>query len=153
MNKDTNWSFDANGSPIEIKNSDFLSDPEKMRDFKKLSKTEFLAFYSYVTEEEYDNTVERDEKRGVRVSNILEKTTNKFIFDEKEMTFFQKNKLNGWCIVLGTTGDCSGEENVGKFTEFQVSDGTIGNRSSSSDHYFLEDAMKECIRFNEEMSE
>ena len=59
MNKDTNWSFDANGSPIEIKNSDFLSDPEKMRDFKKLSKTEFLAFYSYVTEEEYDNTVEK----------------------------------------------------------------------------------------------
>ena len=59
MNKDTNWSFDANGSPIEIKNSDFLSDPEKMRDFKKLSKPEFLAFYSYVTEEEYDNTDER----------------------------------------------------------------------------------------------
>ena len=75
-------------------------------------------------------------------------TTNKFIFDEKEMTFFQKDKPNGWCIVLGKTGDCSGEENIGKFTEFQVSDGTKGNRSESSDHYFLDEAIKECIEFN-----
>lgn len=34
----------------------FLSDAEKMRDFKELSKEEFLASYSYLTEEEYDNT-------------------------------------------------------------------------------------------------
>ncbi|MBS5863367.1 MAG: hypothetical protein KIC54_01595 [Clostridium sp.] len=34
----------------------FLSDEEKMKDFKKLSKNEFLDSYSYLTEEEYDNT-------------------------------------------------------------------------------------------------
>ena len=73
---------------------------------------------------------------------------NKFIFDEKEMTFYQKDKPNGWCIVLGVTGDCSGEENIGKFTEFQVSDGIAGYRSCSSDHYLLNDAMQECIKFN-----
>tara|TARA_B100000575_G_scaffold29545_1_gene19916 strand:- start:171 stop:431 length:261 start_codon:yes stop_codon:yes gene_type:complete len=73
---------------------------------------------------------------------------SKFIFNEKEMTFFQKDKPNGWCIVLGITGDCSGTKNMGKFTEFQVSNGTAGNRSESSDHYFLDDAMQECIKFN-----
>ena len=73
---------------------------------------------------------------------------SKFIFDEKEMIFYQKDKPDGWCIVLGITGDCSGEENIGKFTEFQVSDGTPSNRSCSSDHYFLDDAMQECIKFN-----
>lgn len=73
---------------------------------------------------------------------------SKFIFDEKEMTFFQKDKPKGWCIVLGITGDASGEKNVGKFTEFQVSDGTHGNRTGSSDHYFLDEAMKECMALN-----
>ncbi len=78
---------------------------------------------------------------------------SKFIFDEKEMIFYQKDKPNGWCIVLGTTGYCSGEENMGKFTEFQVSDGTPSNRSCSSDHYFLDDAMQECIEFNNQNKE
>ena len=35
---------------------DFLDDKEKMRDFKKLSKDEFLDLYSYLTEREYDLT-------------------------------------------------------------------------------------------------
>ena len=34
----------------------FLSDKEKMTDFKNFSKNEFLKSYSYLTEEEYDNT-------------------------------------------------------------------------------------------------
>ena len=36
----------------------FITDTEKMRDFKTLSKEEFLESYSYLTEEEYDNTME-----------------------------------------------------------------------------------------------
>ena len=36
----------------------FIDDKEKMLDFKTLSKAEFLASYSYLTEEEYDNTAE-----------------------------------------------------------------------------------------------
>ena len=35
---------------------DFLKDEEKMRDFRILSKDEFLNSYSYLTEEEYDDT-------------------------------------------------------------------------------------------------
>ncbi len=34
----------------------FIDDKEKMKDFKNLSKNEFLKSYSYLTEEEYDNT-------------------------------------------------------------------------------------------------
>lgn len=34
----------------------FVDDEEKMRDFYELSKDEFLMSYSYLTEEEYDNT-------------------------------------------------------------------------------------------------
>lgn len=34
----------------------FLADEEKMYDFLRISKTEFLASYSYLTEEEYDVT-------------------------------------------------------------------------------------------------
>ena len=35
----------------------FLNDKEKMIDFKILTKEEFLKSYSYLTEEEYDNTL------------------------------------------------------------------------------------------------
>lgn len=36
----------------------FADDEEKMRDFKILTKEEFLFSYSYLTEKEYDLTVE-----------------------------------------------------------------------------------------------
>lgn len=35
----------------------FLFDAEKMQDFIYLTKREFLDSYSYLTEEEYDNTM------------------------------------------------------------------------------------------------
>lgn len=42
-----------------IEPHDFLDDAEKMRDFCELSKEEFLASYSYLTEEEYNLTMEK----------------------------------------------------------------------------------------------
>lgn len=36
--------------------NDFTTDWEKMFDFWNISKKEFLKTYSYLTEEEYDNT-------------------------------------------------------------------------------------------------
>lgn len=39
----------------------FKDDKDKMRDFKTLSKEDFLASYSYLTEEEYDLT-EKEER-------------------------------------------------------------------------------------------
>ena len=47
---------------IQMKNiknlTHFADDKEKMADFKILTKEEFLFSYSYLTEEEYDATVE-----------------------------------------------------------------------------------------------
>ena len=52
--------------PVDFKISDFtgnekqisfIDDEEKMKDFPKLSKEEFLSSYSYLSEEEYDATV------------------------------------------------------------------------------------------------
>ena len=39
-----------------METANFINDEEKMRDFLTLSKYEFLRSYSYLTEEEYDNT-------------------------------------------------------------------------------------------------
>ena len=36
----------------------FADDKEKMIDFKLLAKDEFLKSYSYLTDEEYDDTVQ-----------------------------------------------------------------------------------------------
>ena len=44
--------------------SDFLDDEEKMADFKVQTKEDFLRSYSYLTEQEYDNTNARIQTRG-----------------------------------------------------------------------------------------
>lgn len=59
----------------EFKNADFLDDEEKMRDFICLSKEEFLASYSYITENEYDNTYIRYYAR--KLANVLREFAEK----------------------------------------------------------------------------
>lgn len=44
----------------------FIDDKEKMRDFKELTKEEFLFSYSYLTEEEYDATMRCLKHRGIQ---------------------------------------------------------------------------------------
>ncbi len=57
-----------------IEKADFIDDKEKMRDFVELSKNEFLNSYSYLTEEEYDNTKEKlEEKRKIRKNRAKER--------------------------------------------------------------------------------
>lgn len=41
---------------------DFCDDEEKMRDFYEMSKKDFLNFYDYLTEEEYDMTATKIKK-------------------------------------------------------------------------------------------
>ena len=45
-----------------MKNTSFITDKEKMRDFKILTKEKFLKSYSYLTEAEYDLTVKEVNK-------------------------------------------------------------------------------------------
>lgn len=44
---------------ITLKNTNFLGDIEKLLDMKGMTKEAFLASYSYLTEEEYNNTLTR----------------------------------------------------------------------------------------------
>ena len=44
----------------KIKITDFMDDKEKMRDFKKLTREEFLNTYSYLHAEEYDLTLQAE---------------------------------------------------------------------------------------------
>ena len=46
-----------------FKDADFIDDEEKMYDFVRLTKEEFLSSYSYLTEDEYDNTKRLYEER------------------------------------------------------------------------------------------
>jgi len=45
------------GRNNQMKLKSFTDDTEKMRDFKILTKEEFLNSYSYITEEEYNLTL------------------------------------------------------------------------------------------------
>ena len=44
--------------------ADFIDDEEKMYDFVRLTKEEFLLSYSYLTEDEYNNTKRLHEERN-----------------------------------------------------------------------------------------
>lgn len=37
----------------------FIDDKEKMKDLFELSRNDFLKMYSYLTEEEYENTIDK----------------------------------------------------------------------------------------------
>ena len=70
-----------------IKKSNFLDDKEKMRDFKELSKEEFLKSYSYLTEEEYENTKKAIGEKGLYVKK--EDLENAKVGDEIEVSEFE----------------------------------------------------------------
>lgn len=50
----------------------FIDDSEKMKDFIKLTKDEFLKSYSYLTEEEYDETAQTLLHKCLENYNIIE---------------------------------------------------------------------------------
>ena len=54
------WLHDMLKSGVfeEISFNNFIDDKDKMFDFIMLTKEEFLASYSYLTEEEYENTLQ-----------------------------------------------------------------------------------------------
>lgn len=53
-----------------MKGYDFIDDKEKMRDFRELSKEDFLASYYYLDEEDYDATIN---KRIEQLKNDVKK--------------------------------------------------------------------------------
>tara|TARA_R110001583_G_scaffold61878_1_gene182408 strand:- start:108 stop:353 length:246 start_codon:yes stop_codon:yes gene_type:complete len=52
-------------------NLNFHDDAEKMADFRKISKEEFLKSYSYLTEQEYDNTKMVDDLKAWQDGSLI----------------------------------------------------------------------------------
>jgi len=59
----------------------FTTDWEKMRDYFQISKEEFLASYSYVTEAEYDATKKVVEKKDALDKDLYENLSDGEILD------------------------------------------------------------------------
>lgn len=65
----------------------FIDDKEKMRDFKELTKDEFLKSYSYITEQEYEETfVEYIKGLSIEIAETMEDV------DPDTMGFILQNK-------------------------------------------------------------
>jgi len=62
LNKYLNKYFREFWQDVTPSYKSFIDDKEKMRDFKILSKQEFLQSYSYLTELEYDLTAKEQDK-------------------------------------------------------------------------------------------
>jgi hypothetical protein len=60
---------------------DFTTDWEKMRDYFQISKEEFLASYSYVSEAEYDATAKIVEKKDALDKDLYEDLSDGEILD------------------------------------------------------------------------
>ena len=61
----------ARNELADRKSLNFSDDAEKMSDFKKLSKEEFLKSYSYLTEQEYDNTKMVDDLKAWQDGSLI----------------------------------------------------------------------------------
>ena len=87
-----------------FKDADFIDDEEKMYDFVRLTKEEFLSSYSYLTEDEYDNT-----KRLYDMRQNGNYTLTKQDIEDKLYDFFN-DKM--------TTGDAPEIEDVKRFKNY-----------------------------------
>jgi len=88
---------------------DFTTDWEKMRDFFQISKEEFLASYSYVTEAEYDATKKIVDEKDKPYNNALhykKALTNILFYQAVNMSkselqpvlFIDEEETDNWSI-------------------------------------------------------
>ena len=57
----------------DFRRANFFNDPDKMCDFIMLTKDAFLSSYSYLTEDEYENT------RVIYLKQLLDRKVNRII--------------------------------------------------------------------------
>ena len=69
---------------------DFINDEEKIQDYFKLTKDEFLESYSYLTEEDYNATTKALEK-GLRITKVY-RTSNDEIASKIAFYGYDKEK-------------------------------------------------------------
>ena len=81
-----------------FKNADFIDDKEKMNDFFILSKEEFLKSYSYLTEQEYNNTQRRFKPPLVYII-VIAIITNTIAIGFNIYQFILNIKLSSACLL------------------------------------------------------
>lgn len=81
----------------------FIDDKEKMKDLFELSRNDFLKMYSYLTEEEYENTID---KLWEKLGNVYVDETGVYIDQDfyiwKKGT--EKEEIWHWFDVRVTGG-------------------------------------------------
>jgi hypothetical protein len=88
---------------------DFTTDWEKMRDYFQISKEEFLASYSYVTEAEYDATAKIVDEKDEIYNKALQykKYLADILYQDalrtskaelQEVSFFQEETTDSWTL-------------------------------------------------------
>lgn len=79
----------------------FIDDREKMYDFKMMTKEAFLASYSYLTEEEYDNTKmylewlkdEDEDKQNILNSLLVTLKQTRDLYDLVDLTYDESTEI------------------------------------------------------------
>ena len=82
--------------------TDFLDDIDKMYDFldDNISKEEFLQSYSYLTEEEYTETLRvLNENAGIQLAYLMRRAENMLI---EENTYFDNEETNPYAYATVT---------------------------------------------------
>lgn len=65
------WLPDGFSWYIQEPSTDFVDDLEKMKDFFKITKEEFLNSYSYINEAEYDATAKKVSKENIKFEDLF----------------------------------------------------------------------------------
>lgn len=77
----------------KFENGNFIDDLEKMRDFKTLSKEEFLNSYSYLTEAEYENTVDLYREKQGLLELLYRKNADEYITFKEQLRDYDVDTL------------------------------------------------------------
>lgn len=100
----------------DFKSNNFINDEEKMKDFKILSKEEFLQSYSYLTEEEYENT-----------KALVQQTM--FVFDDDIFVHDDYNGVNGYLwatdALVNRFPVSEDKEDINFFADYNLETGEI----------------------------
>lgn len=97
---------------------DFIDDDEKMRDFFLLTKDEFLEFYSYLTEEDYNATKDLVETRPMlEIIYEGEDSWNRPVYKDKKGNLYKDVSLGegnnlASSLCLSTNNEFEGEPSV-----------------------------------------
>lgn len=124
-----------------MKTTNFINDLEKLLDMKEMTKEDFLASYSYLTEEEYDNTLLRvkdrfDGFKSYKFAALCFSLMDQFIFRlavsellAKGYDFFEKLTYDD--IIEHTNGNSFRTKNYAITLE------TVAKHISRLDHIYL----------------